>query len=155
MAGPRNTVEAFWARVDVRGPDECWPWTGALNRAGGYGHLSWGGRTIYAHRLAHTLRKGPIPEGMQILHACDNPLCCNPAHLSAGTQAENIADMVAKGRHAVGERNARTKLTDEQVEAIRKDPRTQSVIAAEYGIRQSLVSMIKAGKRRPDLKLVV
>lgn len=95
MNGIPNTSESFWARVDRTG--ECWLFLGATTR-NGYGTLSWNGRLVYAHRLAWTLTNGPIPEGLRVLHSCDNPPCVR--HLFLGTAADNSRDMVAKGRMA-------------------------------------------------------
>lgn len=96
----RPLAERFWARVDVRGPDECWPWIGYLD-ADGYGQIAEGGRCsepLATHRVAWEQVNGPIPDGMDICHSCDNPPCCNPAHLFPGTHDDNMADMKAKGR---------------------------------------------------------
>jgi len=140
----------FWAKVDKAGPDECWLWTASLCGTG-YGQFWVGGRMLKAHRVAYEMVNGPIPagggpHGTCVLHRCDNPLCCNPRHLTAGTQAENIADMKAKGRHAHGE-TSYAKLTVEQVLEIRRDTRVSRVIAADYGVGQQLVSMIKRRQR--------
>lgn len=84
------------------GPTACWPWTRGRHKAG-YGCVS--GRW-YAHRLAYEIARGPIPTGLHVLHRCDNPPCCNPAHLFLGTAADNSADKVAKGRQSRGEARA-------------------------------------------------
>lgn len=96
----RPFAERFWEKVDRRSPDECWPWLGRARTSFGYGAFAIGrDRANRAHRIAWELTNGPVPVGLSALHRCDNPPCCNPAHLFLGTQADNIADMVAKGRH--------------------------------------------------------
>lgn len=90
------TEAEFWERVDVRGPDECWPWRLGLTR--GYGYVRSGRRRRYrAHRiaLAFHLRRDPGPV---VRHSCDFGACCNWAHLLTGTQADNVADAVERGR---------------------------------------------------------
>lgn len=92
--------ERFWSRVDMRGKDKCWEWQGSKNKTG---HGKWrlpSGRDTSAHRIAYKLYKGEIGNGLVIAHSCDNPSCCNPAHLSAVSQSANMQDMVSKGRHA-------------------------------------------------------
>jgi hypothetical protein len=90
--------ERFWAKVERRGIDECWPWK--ATRRNGYGRLSAArsGGLQGAHRIAWSLANGEIPAGLKILHHCDNPPCCNPQHLFLGTQADNVHDMFRKGR---------------------------------------------------------
>jgi hypothetical protein len=104
---PRSLLIA--RRVDNSGgPAACWPWTGSCTRHG-YGKLS---ATEVAHRVAWELTNGPIPSGLCVLHRCDNPPCCNPAHLFLGTRSDNVADMVAKGRAAVGDKAGARKHPD-------------------------------------------
>lgn len=101
-----------------------------------------------AHRLSYELFVGPIPPGINVCHKCDNLKCCNPEHLFLGTQKENIADMMRKGRKdsRYGERNTQNKLTEQQVIEIYNSSEKQRAIAAKYGIDQSTVSNIKSGK---------
>ena len=94
---PSTVAERFAAKVDRRGPDDCWEWTGFRNR-GGYG-VGWDGeRKLGAHRLAYLLEHGSIPDGLQVCHTCDNRGCVNPAHLWAGSRTQNQHDMGRKGR---------------------------------------------------------
>ena len=98
----------FWAKVNRDGPvvrpalGECWTWTGASN-ATGYGRIRSGDEIETAHRTSWLLTRGEIPAGMFVCHRCDNKLCVRPEHLFLGTNAENVADMISKGRQAKGE----------------------------------------------------
>lgn len=87
-------VERFNSLVDKRGADECWNWRGGINNVNDYGAFCGHG----AHRFAYSLVYGEIPDGLVICHTCDNPRCCNPAHLYAGTMADNIHDREARNR---------------------------------------------------------
>lgn len=94
----------FWLRVSRVMPSGCQQW---LLKPGkdGYGRIKIKGRDIQAHRAAWMIaNQKPIPEGLVVMHSCDNPICCRPDHLVLGTQAENIADRVQKGRGASGRR---------------------------------------------------
>lgn len=93
------TIERFWRKVEKRGPDECWPWKGALWDKG-YGQFRVDGRKLMAHRVSLILAGRPQPSDKpQGCHTCDNPPCVNPAHLWWGTNGDNQRDCVAKGRH--------------------------------------------------------
>lgn len=109
-----------------KGPDACWPWVGK-RLVGGYGRFWYDGDQRYAHRIAYEISYGPIPQGMKVLHQCDNPPCVNPAHLRVGTHAENMAEKVARNRQGKGDdvaspgwANPRAKLTELDVLEIRR-----------------------------------
>lgn len=90
--------DRFWSKVDKSGgKTACWPWRGVIN-SNGYGYFRIGRRVVRAHRVAYALVFGDIEEGFDILHACDNRPCCNPDHLSEGTQSENNRQAYARGR---------------------------------------------------------
>lgn len=142
----------LWAKIAKAGPGDCWPWQGSPD-ANGYGRIGAGGKygkSLLAHRAAYESAVGPIPPGLHVLHRCDNPPCCNPAHLWAGTDADNNADMIAKGRKrwraSQGTAHGCAKLTDAQVLAIRSAPGKQRDIAKEYGVSQTTVNYIKLRK---------
>ncbi len=101
MKRPRASLpveQRLWSKIIRAGDDDCWLWTAHLN-ACGYGTIQVGGRSLLAHRVVYEITHGPFPLPMKVLHRCDNPSCCNPAHLWLGTQIDNIADMNAKGRN--------------------------------------------------------
>jgi hypothetical protein len=96
----RATLEQrVMANIDrSAGPDDCWPWQGALGGSAGHGQTSLNRKVVYAHRVVYELTNGPIPDGLIVRHTCDNPPCCNPAHLLTGTQFDNVQDMISRGR---------------------------------------------------------
>lgn len=97
-------AERFWSKVDRSGgPDACWPWTRSLHTKG-YGQTSVAGVRA-SHRAAWILTNGPIPAGLCVCHRCDNPPCCNPAHLFLGSLGDNNRDRSIKGRSATGNRS--------------------------------------------------
>jgi hypothetical protein len=128
----------------------CWTWTGRIN-ACGYGQLGVSGKLRSAHRLAYESSVGSIPDGVQVCHKCDVRSCVRPDHLFLGTQADNIRDMVSKGRARggshLGERNGRSKLSADQVrEILAANGLTQRQIAAHFGVSQTLIGRIRSGK---------
>lgn len=117
---PKPTPEEFLKRVVVTTSDLCWPWRFGKTKDG-YGNMKVMGKEVRAHRLSYELFIGPIPEGLNVLHHCDNPPCCNPAHLFVGTQKDNMIDCRDKGRlnSAVGEKIKNSRLTTHEVLEIR------------------------------------
>lgn len=110
---------------------------------------------IYAHRLAYELKNGAIPDGLWVLHRCDNPACCNADHLFLGTHSDNMQDMVSKGRSLKGNDSPHAKLSEANVGDIRRRiaaGETQAAIARSFGVSQQHVSKINAGssRKRPD-----
>lgn len=137
----------FWDNVDVRRPNECWPWTGYTDRDG-YGRMSVSGRKRQAHRIAYRLKYRDRPP--VVMHRCDNPPCCNPLHLKGGTQGENVRDKVRKDRQAKGSANGRAKLTEDQVVEIKRLLRagdiSQAEIARTFRISKSVIRDIRRGR---------
>ena len=103
--GVANLQKRFWTKVDQRGETDCWVWLGSTNQDG-YGRfnvycLVKHNKLVQAHRFAYETRHGEIPTGLAVLHTCDHPACCNPAHLFLGTQSDNMRDMHKKRRHTI------------------------------------------------------
>jgi len=150
-------VARFWAKVDIRGPDECWPWHKAI-AGSGYGSFSLNGQSLSSHRIAYRLANGAWPDaGLLIRHKCDNRACCNPQHLETGNHAENARDMVERGRArngpSKGEKNGNAKLNGEAVAKIRellKMGQTNTAIAKNYGVTHAMISCIRRGKSWKD-----
>jgi hypothetical protein len=147
--------EKFWSRV-VRHDEGCWEWRGG-HISSGYGEIS-DYKPLLAHRVSWELHYGPIPEGMGVLHHCDNKECSRPDHLFLGDARANARDLVNKGLHYSrqhpekvlrGERHGMSKVTEEQVREIRELAGTmnQMQIAAKYGITHSAVSLIIRRKK--------
>lgn len=128
-------------------PNGCRIWTASVDDWG-YGVLWWQHKIRKAHRLSWEDSNGFIPAGLCVLHRCDTPACINIDHLWLGTNAENNADMMKKGRHVAprGEQNGKTNFTTRHVLAIRADTRPQRTIAAEYSTSQMTISRIKRRK---------
>jgi hypothetical protein len=143
---PEQWLLSFWSHVDKTGP--CWLWTAGVNGQG-RGCIRKDYKYRQTHRLSWEMAFGPIPEGLHVLHKCDIPRCLNPDHLFLGTQADNVRDCVAKGRHGDKHSRRTNKLNPTKVRAIRMmlaRGTTQSAIAKKYGVRQTLISSIKVGR---------
>lgn len=93
----------FLSKVDIGDKRQCWPWKAGTNRKGkfGYGQIRVGGKCIGAHRFSYEAFNGEVPEGLFVLHKCDNPVCVNPGHLFLGTAKDNAQDCIAKRRQGM------------------------------------------------------
>lgn len=111
-----------------------------------------GSKIIRAHRVSYSIHKGPIPEGMNVLHTCDNPPCVNPDHLFLGTRDDNNKDCKAKGRNIVGARHWRAKFTDEDIVFIRKSSLSAHELAQIYNVVSSTITRIRSGSRWAHMK---
>ena len=138
-------MKRFWGKVDRGDPVDCWLWT-ASRAPKGYGHIWIDGRVQRANRVAYELTHGPIPDGQMVRHKCDNPACCNPAHLELGTNKDNMRDRAERGRTSRGEHRPASKLTTEQVAEIRArfaaGGATIQALANDYSIHRSQISRI-------------
>lgn len=149
-------AERFWEKVDKSG--DCWIWIASRDGCG-YGTI--GVRTHFvqrAHRVSWEMANGPIPDGMLILHRCDNPPRVRPDHLFIGTQYDNMRDASQKLRLPIGEANGRAKLTASQVLEVARVPNrgrmrgksddSNRALAEKYGVSTVTISRIRSGKTR-------
>ena len=138
--------DRLWPRVDRSG-DGCWEWQAYRSRAG-YGTFTYMGEVRLAHRIAWMLTHGPIPEGMEVCHSCDNPACCRPDHLFLGTHRENMHDCLNKGRFHRGERTGGARLTEDDVRVIRTlyPQMNYTDIGKRYGVTIGTIKAIIVGK---------
>jgi hypothetical protein len=153
----RPLAERFWEKVDKSG--ECWIWLAARHGSGYGNFMVKKGVLEGAHRVAFRLTFGAIPDGLQVLHRCDNRVCVRPEHLFAGTQLDNMDDMRAKGRWRYksrdqrGEKNPNAILTDKQVARMLRDlARGEGPVsvARKYGIQYRTLWAIRRRKTAGD-----
>ena len=149
----RKLPSRFTDKVNIHNDNDCWEWTGAKG-FWGYGQYRWHRKTWLAHRVAYILyNEVEIPEGLCVLHSCDNPSCVNPSHLWLGTHADNAADRDAKGRWnggyegaPPGEAHGLSKLTEPEVLQIRAlyitKQYTHSQLAKQFGVSGTQISRI-------------
>jgi hypothetical protein len=160
LVGPGDAAR-FWSKVDKSG--ECWLWTATKDRKG-YGAFSIGSSINdsgkrrnsmqAAHRVAYQLEKGPIGNGLHVLHTCTNPACVRPDHLFLGTVADNVRHMDTRGRRVTvaphGSAHGRAVLSERQVREIfarfRAGGITQKQLALEYGVAASTINHIFTGR---------
>lgn len=146
-----SVEDRFWEKVSKQDGDKCWEWLGSLNKPkNGYGCFNVKRKPVYAHRYSYTLHYGPIPDGLLVLHRCDNPKCVRPDHLFLGTHQANLDDAKAKQRMPHSHKHWNTKLTVDQVRSIRAEydsgNRAAHAIAAKFGI--SPTQAFNIGTRR-------
>lgn len=144
----KHPIERFWQKVHKS--SGCWFWIGYRNPQG-YGQFKPHGRShaILAHRHSWEMAFGPIPQGLCVLHKCDCPSCVNPAHLFLGTRPDNSADMLRKNRFPLGESHWGHKLTEPDIEGIRrlaKNKITQVKIGRMFGVCRSTISQVLRGR---------
>ena len=147
--GEPLTVQYFWERSELDVETGCWVWMMAKNW-NGYGAMRFGGKNIGPHRAAYICDNGleQLSPSIDVCHRCDNRLCVNPAHLFAGSRADNIADCIAKGRFSYapvlsGDASPSSKLTADQVIAILADDRSGRAIARAYGVDKGTIYAIR------------
>lgn len=147
---PANDVEVlgpiFLSLIEPDG-DNCWNWRGPINNKG-YGSLKRLGLRYAAHRFSMVYFGKSLAVDQLACHTCDNPACVNPAHLYAGTDADNARDRVERGRQhrEQGEQRYNSRLTDGLVRAIRRSALPHCVLAPEYGVSESMIRKIRNGK---------
>jgi endogenous inhibitor of DNA gyrase (YacG/DUF329 family) len=151
IARARRAIDRFHQNLPHRPVDGCWLWQGLRNKEG-YGRFYGYGRYHHAHRYAYEHFVGPIPDGLILRHTCDNPPCCNPAHLIPGTDRENTRDKMERGRFVLvlGADHPNAKLTEADVRQIREliaeRSFTYQQIAAHFGVSDSLIDAIRSGR---------
>jgi len=142
-------VDRFWSKVEKA--DGCWLWTAYCGKWG-YGSFCVGDSMVLAHRVSYELAYGPIPDGLDVLHRCDNPPCVRPEHLFLGTDLDNARDMDSKGRRrpSPGERNGNSKLSYEQVTEIRGlyagGGWSWRKLARQFGVSHHQIGLIVRGR---------
>ncbi len=144
----RPAVDRLWSHVIKKGPKDCWLWLGSrVGKKRDHGHMSDDdGKLVGPHQVAFRAVHGKIPEGMWILHTCDNGLCCNPAHLYAGTHADNVRDAVDRDRIAKGEQHGCAKLTEATVLEIYSSKERGVRLSQRLKISQQTICDIRKGR---------
>lgn len=151
--------DRLFRAVEVDKMTECWNWTGSKDTYG-YGHMKVGAKLVLIHRLSYEIYRGSIPDTLHVLHKCDNRACANPAHLFLGTNADNVADKIIKGRQPRrpnianrGSGNGYAKLSESDTMAILKANNvSQRELADRYGVSITQISRIRSGKRWQHLR---
>jgi len=136
----------FWKNVEIGDAADCWPWLRGKNK-GGYGQLQLDGKKRLAHRVAWDISKIETCDGWLVCHTCDNPECCNPAHLYRGTYQDNVRDMLQRRvyKSRPGEDNPTAKLNWTKVREIRASDQHPVELASIYGVSRSTIDKIRKG----------
>jgi hypothetical protein len=162
LSKPQSKLaQRFWSMVDVKGEDECWPWTGYVMPSGyGRARVKGIGR-VYAHRQAYEFASedvGLIPDGMFCCHTCSNKLCCNPAHLFLATPAQSVENNFRRGLVKRGSELPFAKLTEAEVCEIRRRHAaeaklgiSQAKLAKEYGVSAGAIQRVLERKNWKDV----
>jgi len=142
-----SDIDRFMSKVSPEPNSGCWLWDSHI-QPNGYGQFRLEGRTQYAHRAAYAIFVEEISDGLNVLHKCDNRCCVNPSHLWAGTQSDNLDDMVAKNRHPdrKGEKAIKVVLTDKEIPLIRSAIGSAREVGERFGVSGSTVWAIRNGK---------
>ena len=155
MSEYRTMEERFWAKVDKSG--DCWMWLASTGTVG-YGQFGVSIKGKYrmhqAHRVSWMISNGEIPNGLVIMHSCDVKTCVNPGHLRAATQADNVADMISKGRegHLNGDKHPNARLSESQVfEIYDNNIESHVVLGKKYGVCAKQISAIRLGEKWKDV----
>lgn len=167
MPRPAVTAENFLNRVRKGTDDQCWQWTEYRSKgrkaqaAGGYGRVdAFGLKGVYVHRLAYCLSNRGLElkrvGELIVRHTCDNPICCNPKHLVLGTHADNMRDMVERGRspRKMSIASANAKLSAAEVRAIRERSAagaTRKELAERYGVSIQTIKAVRSGRHYKDV----
>lgn len=136
--------ERFFSRF-VKLENGCWQWRAHTDK-NGYGVLPGDRQNTRAHRLSYEIHNGQIPDGLIVCHHCDNPGCVNPDHLFVGTTKDNAQDALKKRRHYVGEKNGRSKLTEENVKEILHSNLNGQQLADKFDVTRHTVNNVRRGK---------
>lgn len=140
----RPVIDRFVEKISHITKRDCWIWGSSLYRDKKYGRFSnKKGFSPSAHRASWELFRGPIPQGLNVCHHCDTPLCVNPDHLFLGTDKDNMQDMIRKKRW-----NLPLRLTDDQVRAIRKDTRNYKQVAHDYNVTPNYINDLRSRRKR-------
>lgn len=141
---PKSIRDRLLSRVVVL--DGCWEWSGYIDNYG-YGRIMTKDGPQRTHRVSYCVHHGEIPSGLSVLHHCDNRKCINPAHIYVGTQKQNMADKVGRGRALTGNNRGTAhpaaKIADADVYEIRKSKDSNPTLAKKYGLTPAAIGMVK------------